>query len=151
MIDTGGSFREGAALIAAIRRVTRLPIRYVINTHFHPDHVLGNAAFAGLKPIFVAHANLPRGLATRSADYLAMEKADLGNAFGGTQIILPQHLVAATERLDLGGRILLLHAYPPAHTDADLTVLEDKRRTLSLVTCSSWNVCRRSMDQFSVG
>ena len=130
VVDTGGSFREGEALIAAIHQVTRLPIRYVINTHFHPDHVLGNAAFSDLKPIFVAHANLPRGLAARSADYLAMEKANLGSAFDGTQIVLPQHLVATTERLDLGGRTLLLQAYPPAHTDADLTVLDEKTATL---------------------
>jgi len=130
VIDSGGSPAEGRALLAAVRQVTTLPVRYVINTHFHPDHVMGNAAFRSPGTIFIAHANLPRALAARRETYLANLAAVLGPDAVKDAIVIPDHLVAAKESIDLGHRRLDLTAYPPAHTDSDLTVLDEKTGTL---------------------
>jgi quinoprotein relay system zinc metallohydrolase 2 len=133
VIDTGGSPRVGAALLAAIRTRTQAPIKYVINTHMHPDHVFGNVAFADEKPTFVGHHKLPRALAARAERYLAINKELLGDeAFAGERIIAPTLLVDDKLELDLGDRTLLLEAQKTAHTDNDLTILDKKTGTLFL-------------------
>jgi quinoprotein relay system zinc metallohydrolase 2 len=133
VIDTGGSQRVGAELLRAIRARTSLPIKYVINTHMHPDHVFGNAAFVDEKPTFVGHRKLPRALGARADRYLKINEELLGQeAFNGTQIIAPTLLVEDKLELDLGGRVLIIEAHKTAHTDNDASVYDKQTETLFL-------------------
>jgi quinoprotein relay system zinc metallohydrolase 2 len=130
VIDTGNSRRAGERLLAAIRARTALPVRYVVNTHMHPDHVLGNAAFVPEAPAFVAHHKTRRALVARADNYLEAARRLLGDeAFVGTTVVLPTIHVNGRLTLDLGGRRLELEAHPPAHTDNDLTVLDEATGT----------------------
>jgi quinoprotein relay system zinc metallohydrolase 2 len=124
VIDTGGTRQVGERLREAIVKVTALPIRYVINTHIHPDHVFGNAAFKQDKPEFIGHAKLGDAMELRREIYIKNNTEVLGAAFAGSELIKPTKPVSDTLEVDLGGRILQLKAWSTAHTYTDLTVFE---------------------------
>ncbi|MGJ9417979.1 quinoprotein relay system zinc metallohydrolase 2 [Massilia sp. CMS3.1] len=137
VIDTGGSYAVGMALKEALRKITGLPIRYVINTHGHPDHVFGNAAFidagpagAGAPPRFIGHAMLPQAMASRGDAYLRNVKKQLGGAAEKSTLIPPTETVQHRLSLDLGNRQLELTAWPKAHTNNDLTLFDVSSGTL---------------------
>jgi len=133
VIDTSGSEVTGEELREAIRAVTDKPIKYVINTHMHPDHVFGDAAFKQDNPTYVGHYKLARALGTRAESYITASKEMMGEkAFEGSEIILPTMGIKEPTTLDLGDRKLLLEAMPTAHTDNDLIITDLKTNTLFL-------------------
>lgn len=130
VVDTGGSVRTGRAFREAIAQRTKLPVCYVIDTHVHVDHVLGNAAFRDGKPKFVGAAKLAAAIDTSRAYFVEHYASDFDSPASGRDVIGPDKTVAATQTLDLGGRTLSLRAWPKAHTDSDLTVMVDDAEVL---------------------
>ena len=129
VVDTGGSLATGTALRAALKRHTPLPVCYVINTHGHFDHVLGNAAFQPEHPVFVGHQNLAAVMAA-NREYFPQRFATELAGVGAAGVIAPTQLITGDIQLDLGGRLLQLTAQPEAHSAADLTVVDLPTGTL---------------------
>lgn len=130
VIDTGGSKHTGEQLLRAIRAISPLPIRYVINTHVHPDHTYGNAAFKNGSVHFVGHEKLVNTMLLRQEQYERLNTRLLGEAGKASTTVIPDTSVHDQSTLDLGGRVLQLKAQGAAHTHTDLTVLDSKTNTL---------------------
>jgi quinoprotein relay system zinc metallohydrolase 2 len=128
VIDPGGSLADGRALRDAIRARTQLPIRHVIVTHIHPDHILGSPAFAEDHPEFIGHAALPQMIAERGEFYRKGMRDLLGDEGGAA--MAPDRTVTATATIDLGGRQLELQARGRGHSGSDLTVMDPSTATL---------------------
>ncbi|TDX29755.1 quinoprotein relay system zinc metallohydrolase 2 [Rhodovulum visakhapatnamense] len=125
VIDSGSARWIGEAVWRAIRARTALPVSHVILTHVHPDHVFGATALTEAGAMVVAHAGLARALADRQAGYLD----SLGRLIGPAALIgtVPPPVgraVSGEAEIDLGGRVLRLRAWPPAHSGTDVTVLD---------------------------
>jgi len=79
VVDTHQSPSAARVLIDEIRELTDLPVKYVVNTHFHGDHVYGNQsyreAFEGLQ--FIGHVNTAKDMMSKGAEALATEMAEL--------------------------------------------------------------------------
>ncbi len=129
VIDAGGGRRVGEALLSAIRNLTDKPIRWVVLTHMHPDHVLGASVLRDAGAEVVGHFKHPRAIAAREGSYLEAYERLVGAPFQGSRIELPTQLVKDRTELDLGGRRLILEAHPTMHTDNDLTVYDEATGT----------------------
>ena len=130
VIDAGGSRALGEAVVGAIRAETDRPIRWVVLTHYHPDHVFGATALADAGAEVLAHERLPDALAVRAESYMAQGARQVGAGFVGSEVPRIDRTVGGTEVLDLGGREIELRAWPVAHSEADLTVLDRASGTL---------------------
>jgi cyclase len=103
---------------AAVKAITPLPVKYLVNTHFHGDHTGGNANFAKDGVIVVAHDNIRLRLAAGTTSGLTGAKVPPVPAEG-----LPtQTYVGGSFALELGGRKAQLTHIANAHTDGDTWV-----------------------------
>ena len=124
VVDTGSTAAFGHEIRRMIQAVTDLPIRYVIATHVHPDHLFGHAAFLEDRPAFIGHRKLRSALEQRGRFYLDNLLETMGILAKGTEIVFPDLLVDEMMEIDLGNRRLTLRAHKTAHTDNDLTIFD---------------------------
>ncbi|MBS68864.1 quinoprotein relay system zinc metallohydrolase 1 [Stutzerimonas kunmingensis] len=126
VIDSGPSRRYGEAMRAAIASVTDRPVVKLLLTHHHPDHVLGNQAFADVPIAALAGTT---ELLREQGNAMAENMYRLvGDWMRGTEVVLPSETLAPGT-LEIGGRSLRLLALR-GHTGADLAILDERSGVL---------------------
>src|SRR5438445_2585216 len=100
---------------AAIAKISPLPVKYVINTHYHGDHVGGNAAFRKEGATIVAHDNIRVRMAAGTTNGLTGNKIPPAEA---DAIPTETFLVGGT-KVEVGGRVAQVNHVITAHTDGD--------------------------------
>lgn len=128
LIDTGSSLHEGAAVRREVTALFGARVTHVALTHPHFDHVLGTAAFAGVRVYGAVgtDALLAPGARAREAllsDALAHGLDAEAAAEAVDVLVAPEHTVTDRLTIDLGGRTAHLVDVGPGHTAHDLAVL----------------------------
>lgn len=126
VIDSGPSRRYGEQQRRAIETQTGKPVAQVFLTHAHPDHFLGNQAYADVPVVALP---ITTQAVARDGEALAANLYRLvGGWMEGTEALAPTQN-AVTGVISIGGRKLRLIALG-GHTDADLAIFDEQTRTL---------------------
>ncbi|MBZ5506996.1 MAG: MBL fold metallo-hydrolase [Acidobacteriia bacterium] len=120
VIDTFTSQESARALLAEIRKVTDLPVRFVINTHYHLDHTGGNAVFAKEGATIVAHHNLRGWLRTENLKFFGANPKPEQKAMVEA-LVLPDEVYTDAVDIYLGTRQIQVR-YMLGHTGGDSVV-----------------------------
>ncbi|MCJ1887099.1 quinoprotein relay system zinc metallohydrolase 1 [Pseudomonas sp. LA21] len=121
VIDTGPSKRYGEALRTVVQQTTGKPVKRVLLTHHHPDHVLGNQAFTDV-PIGALAGT--RKLLKEQGNAMAENMYRLvGDWMRGTEVVLPTETVEPGT-LQMGSHRFRLVGLR-GHTGADLAILDE--------------------------
>jgi len=125
VIDALGTPVLGRAFIDAIRAVTDKPIKRVVVTHYHADHVYGLSAFKALGAEIWAHREAVQYLeGGEGARRLEQRRKDLAPWVDAeTRLVPPDRWLAGDERFELGGVRFELVYMGPAHAPDDLVVV----------------------------
>ena len=132
VVDTLISAKEARQFIGDIRAVSSKPIKYVVNTHDHLDHVLGNSEFAKLGATIIAQT-LTKAAIQKQGDALLQRAKYFGlndEAMSGTTVVAPTLAFSDAMEIDLGDRKVELIEAGPSHTSGSMIVLVPDSKTL---------------------
>jgi cyclase len=119
--------RDLEEMLAAAGTLSRGPVRYVVNTHWHLDHSGGNASLAGLGAVIVAHRTVRARLGTDQ--FMAAYNRTIP---ASPAIALPTVVFDEAMSLHFGGETVQLRHTPAAHTDGDSLVYLEQANVLHM-------------------
>jgi glyoxylase-like metal-dependent hydrolase (beta-lactamase superfamily II) len=131
LIDSGATYEGARQVHEAVRRVSPLPVRWVINTGGQDHRWLGNGYFQAQGAEIIAHIDGEADMRNRGNDHVQSLQATLGAAARGTVPVLPTRWIRDGDtRLELGGTVFELKHRGGAHTPGDMLVWLPASRVL---------------------
>jgi cyclase len=117
VVDTFENPEAAKLLLAEIRKLTQLPIKYVINTHYHLDHVAGNSVFTKEGAVVLAHRNVRTWIHTENLKFFGKDiKPEQKAMVEG--LVAPMIVYDSEVEMFLGARRIRVRAFP-GHTGGD--------------------------------
>lgn len=133
LIDSGHNPTDSRAIFAAVKKLTPLPIRYLIDTEPHGDHTTGHFVFSP-PAIIVAHEGATDSMKAaynpKRNEKLMAESAEMRAAFEGFRVVLPHIEYRQKMTLNVGERTFELMYLKGVHSEADTAVWLPKERVL---------------------
>ncbi len=133
VVDALGSPALATELLAEIRRVTPQPVKFVVVTHYHADHIYGLQVFKAAGATILAHQAGRDYLNSDTAlRRLEASRQDLAPWIDGQTRLVPadRWLAEGDTRLQLGGEEVLIRRVGPAHTPEDVVIWLPQRGVL---------------------
>lgn len=133
LIDSGHNPTDSRAIFAAVKKLTPLPIRYLIDTEPHGDHTTGHFVFSP-PAIIVAHEGATDSMKAaynpKRNEKLMAQSAEMRAAFEGFRVVLPHIEYRQKMTLNVGERTFELMYLKGVHSEADTAVWLPKERVL---------------------
>jgi len=122
LIDTGFTDEIGAQLRAEVAKLTKKPVKVVINTHHHGDHTFGNVAFPEAK--FISSEMCRQLLLQGEAEWLAIIEGAVGRKFPKIRAVPASEVYARNSKSDvvIDGVKMTFWVPEGAHTTGDLMI-----------------------------
>ena len=133
LIDSGNRPPDSLAVMKAVKQLTSLPIRFLINTEPHADHTTGHFVFSP-PAIIIAHEgaaeSMRKAYDPERMKKLMAEPGEMGAAFKGHRLMTPHIEYRDKMTLDLGERNFELYYLKNVHSEADTAIWLPRDRVL---------------------
>ena len=130
LFDSGSSEAIGLAAKNAIRSITDKPVRWIVNSHAHGDHWLGNAAFSDTVETIIASAPVAELIANDGARWVALFNDMTGGITQRSEIKTPNKIINKDDILSISNLNVELILSGGGHSPGDLMAWLPEERVL---------------------
>jgi cyclase len=148
LIDSGHNPTDSRAIFEAVKKLTPLPVRFLLDTEPHNDHTTGHFVFSPPATV-IAHegatASMKQGYSPERNQKLMAQSPEMRAAFEGFRLVLPHIEYRDKMTLNVGERTFELFYLKGVHSEADTAVWLPKERVLfsaSGIVVNQFNILR---------